>query len=141
MERRIKVLSISHSAVVGGYQDRYVEVSRHPEVDLAVLVPRRWMQFNRWVDLEKETDPNYRIIPRQPLTWGFSSHRLRNVTHVYRGIGRLLREVSPDIVEIWEEPFAAVTAQAVFHARRSRPGVKIIFFSAQNIEKQYPPPF
>jgi len=141
MAKRIKVLTISHSAVVGGYQDRCVEVARHPEIDLTLLVPRRWMQFNRWVNLEKEADPSYRIVARQPLTWGLRSLRLRNVCHLYRGLMPLLREVSPDIVEIWEEPFSAVAAQAVYLSGRLRPRPRLIFFSAQNIEKRYPPPF
>jgi glycosyltransferase involved in cell wall biosynthesis len=141
MSTRIKVLSISHSAVVGGYQDRCVEVARHPDIDLTLVVPRRWMQFNRWVQLEKESDPTYRIIARQPLTWGLRSLRLRNVCHLYRGLGRIFREVGPDIVEIWEEPFSAAAAQAVFLSRRLRPRPRVIFFTAQNIEKRYPPPF
>lgn len=141
MEKRIKVFSISHSAVVAGYQERYVEVARHPEIELTLLVPRRWTQFNRSVALEKESDPSYRIIARQPLTWGLKSLRLRNVCHVYRGLSRLLREAAPDIVEIWEEPFSAAAAQAVFLSRRLRPRPRVIFFTAQNIEKRYPPPF
>ena len=141
MEKRIKVFSISHSAVVAGYQERYVEVARHPEIETTLLVPRRWMQFNRSVALEKESDPSYRIIARQPLTWGLKSLRLRNVCHVYRGLSRLLREAAPDIVEIWEEPFSAAAAQAVFLSRRLRPRPRVIFFTAQNIEKRYPPPF
>jgi glycosyltransferase involved in cell wall biosynthesis len=54
---------------------------------------------------------------------------------------KLIREINPDIIELWEEPFSAVTAQAIHAARKINPDIKIIFFSAQNIRKKYPPPF
>ena len=38
-------MSISHSAVVAGYQDRYTEVVRQGEVELTLLVPEEWRSF------------------------------------------------------------------------------------------------
>jgi len=137
----MKVLSISHSAVVGGYHDRYREVVRQGGVDLTLLTPERWRQFNRTVELEKKSDPEYRIIARQPATWGLPGHGLKNVSHVYLGIAGLIAEVRPEIIELWEEPFSAVTAHTIRAARRTVPRAKLIFFSAQNIRKSYPPPF
>ncbi len=137
----MKILVISHSAVVSGYQDRYVEVVRAGNIKLTLLVPEKWQQFNRIVRLEKRSDPDYRIVARQPFSWGLKNHGLRNVTHIYPGMKKLIREINPDIIELWEEPFSAVTAQAIHAARKINPDIKIIFFSAQNIRKKYPPPF
>ncbi len=137
----MKLLVISHSAVVGGYHDRYREVVRWGGVDLTLLVPKRWRQFNRTVELEKKSDPEYKIVASQPLTWGLPGHGLRNVSHIYPGIGGLIAEVKPGIIEIWEEPFAAVTAHTIRAAAKAAPSAKIIFFSARNLPKQYPPPF
>ena len=136
----MKVLAISHSAVVSDYQDRFLEVARRG-VDVTLLVPRRWKQFNRMVALEKASDPYYDIVPRQPFTWGLRHHGLRNITHIYAGLGSLLESVKPHIIEVWEEPFSAVTAHVVFLARRMITPVKILFFSAQNIPRRFPPPF
>lgn len=139
--KTIKVLAVSHSAVVSGYRERFAEVARSGEVALTVLAPLRWRQFNREIELERNGPAPYRLVGRRPLTWGFQSQRWRNVTHIYPHLKKLLREVRPDIIEIWEEPFAAVTARIIRAARKVLPEAGIIFFSAQNIRKNYPPPF
>lgn len=139
--RRPLLLSVSHSAVVSGYRKRYSEVARQSDLAISLLVPRRWRQFNRMIDLEESEDGPYRIIARQPVAWGISAHGLRNAAHIYPGLGRLLGELKPDILELWEEPFSAVAFQAIRTAKRILPNTRIIFFSAQNIRKEYPPPF
>jgi len=136
-----RILSISHSSVVAGYQDRFSEITRQSGIEITLLVPERWRQFNRMVALEKTSDPGYRIVARQPFCWGLKNHGLRNVTHIYPGMKKLIEEVKPDIIELWEEPFSAVTAQTIHAARRVVPYARIIFFSARNIRKRYPPPF
>ena len=137
----MKILVISHSAVLADYQERFSLIAQSGPVELTLLVPRRWRQFNRMIELEKTTDPDYRIISRQPFTWGLKSHGLKNASHFYPGIKKLIREIQPDLIEIWEEPFSAVTAHTIRAARKACPGSKIIFFSAQNISRRYPPPF
>lgn len=136
-----KLLVISHSAVVSGYRERFAEIVRQGGPEITLLAPKRWRQFNAEVSLGSTSGLNYRVIPRQPVSWGLKNHGLRNVTHIHRGLRRLIRDLRPDIVEIWAEPFAAVTAQAVRGVSRFFPPARIIFFSAQNIRRNYPPPF
>lgn len=137
----MKILSISHSCVVSEYQKRMSEISKYSDVELTLVVPRYWFQFNRKVNLEKDRDPHYRIISHQPITWGFRRNTMRNATHIYTGVKEILRIVKPDIIELWEEPFFAVTAHTTFYASRITPEAKITFFSAQNVFKRYPFPF
>jgi len=137
----MKILSISHSCVVSEYQKRMAEVAKFSDVELTLLVPNRWFQFNKNVNLEKDNDQRYQIIFEEPITWGFIGNTLRNVTHIYPGVRRLLKSLEPDIVELWEEPFSAVTAHTIFWVRRIVPKAKLIFFSAQNVFKRYPFPF
>ena len=137
----MKILSISHSCVVSEYQKRMVEVAKYSDVEMTLLVPGHWIQFNKKVNLEKITDAVYRILCVQPITWGLRENRFRNVTHIYPGIKKILKRLEPDIVELWEEPFSAVTAHTTFWTKRIIPGAKIIFFSAQNVLRRYPPPF
>ena len=59
--------------------------------------------------------------------------------HFYRGLGKAMREFQPQVVHIDEEPYNMAAWQALWHARRA--GAKSLFFSWQNIERQYPPPF
>lgn len=137
----MRVLSIAHSCVVSEYQKRMEEVAKYSDVDLTLLVPKYWSQFNKRVDLEKRESSNYRILPVQPITWGIRENSLRNVTHVYPHTRRIIISVQPDILELWEEPFSAVTSHVTFWAKKTSPRTKIIFFSAQNVLKQYPFPF
>ena len=137
----MKILSISHSCVVSEYQKRMSEIAKYSDVELTLVVPRHWFQFNRKVNLEKDRDPHYRIISHQPITWGFRGNTLRNATHIYPGVKEILRILQPDIIELWEEPFFAVTAHTTFCANRNIPKAKITFFSTQNVFKGYPFPF
>jgi glycosyltransferase involved in cell wall biosynthesis len=137
----MKILSISHSCVVSEYQKRMSEIAKYSDVELTLLVPKYWYQFNERVNLEKDRDDHYRIISRQPVTWGFWKNGLRNVTHIYTGINGILSSSKPDIIECWEEPFSAVTAHTTFWAKRIIPKAKFIIFSAQNVFKKYPFPF
>lgn len=137
----MRVLVISHSCVVSEYQKRMAEIAKYSDIEVTLLVPKYWFQLNKPVDLERNTDSGYRILSVQPITWGFRKNTFRNVTHIYPRIKEILRKVKPDIVELWEEPFSAVTAHTIFCAKRIVPTAKIIFFSAQNIPKRYPFPF
>jgi len=137
----MKILSISHSCVVSEYQKRMEEVSKCPDVELTLLVPKYWCQFNKRVNLEKDKDGYYQILSVQPITWGFRKNTFRNVTHVYLGVKKIVERLGPDIIELWEEPFSAVSAHTIFWGKRVTPSVKIIFFSAHNIRKNYPFPF
>jgi glycosyltransferase involved in cell wall biosynthesis len=137
----MKILSVSHSCVVGEYRKRMAEVGPHPNVELTVLAPKHWFQFNKRIELEEDVGSDYELLAVQPITWGFRKNGMRNATHIYRGLPGILKRVRPDIVELWEEPFSAVTAHAILHARRIVPKAKIIFFSAQNILRRYPFPF
>jgi glycosyltransferase involved in cell wall biosynthesis len=137
----MKILSISHSCVISEYQKRMAEVAQYPEIGLTLLVPNKWTQFNRAITLEKDNDRNYAIVSNKPMSWGLKQNTLRNVTHIYPGTRRLLTRLKPDIVELWEEPFSAVSAHTIFWTKRIVPGARIIFSSAQNVFKRYPFPF
>ena len=59
--------------------------------------------------------------------------------HHYPTLGREVRAFQPDIVHIDEEPYNLAAWQAQYHAQRV--GAKSLFFSWQNIKRNYPPPF
>jgi len=127
--------------VVSEYQKRMAEVAKYSDVELTLLVPKYWLQFNKRVNLEKNMDDHYRILSIQPITWGFRKSTFCNVTHFYPHIKEILKNFKPEIIELWEEPFSLVATHTIFWAKRLRPLGKIIFFSAQNIDKRYPLPF
>ena len=58
---------------------------------------------------------------------------------VWPRLGRVLREIRPDLVHIDEEPYNLATAHGTWHARRV--GARSLFFAWQNLLRPYPPPF
>ena len=58
----------------------------------------------------------------------------------YPTLGRIFcAKPRPDLVHIDEEPYNLATAHAVWLARRM--GMPSLFFTWQNLERRYPPPF
>jgi glycosyltransferase involved in cell wall biosynthesis len=137
----MKVLAISHSAVAAPYRRRWHLLAAMPDVRLALVAPRWWLEANRRVECVPTPDDRGLLIRSQPLTWGLRSPALRNVCHVYPHAARIVRAFRPDILEVWEEPFTAAAAHWIATARAIRPRVKVVFFSAQNAQRRWPPPF
>jgi len=57
--------------------------------------------------------------------------------HFYPGLGRLLRQIDPDVIHLWEEPWSIVALQAQMLRRRAA----VVLEVDQNILKRLPPPF
>lgn len=141
----LRIFAISHSCVVAAYRERFRRlameaISRQaPDLAITLLTPARWWQFNELLHSPPApADAPYTLIRRQPLAIARLPHGLRNATHLYRGLRRMLADARPAVIEIWEEPFFAVTWQAIRAARRLRLGAKVLFFSAQNVRKRRP---
>ena len=83
--------------------------------------------------LERVYTDGYRL-ETTPILFNGNFH-----LHCYPRLGQMLHDFRPDIVHIDEEPYNLATWQALFHARRA--GAKTLFFSWQNIQRAYPPPF
>ncbi len=59
--------------------------------------------------------------------------------HAYPKLGEIMREVQPEIVHIDEEPFNFATFQAMRLAYHHK--ARALFFTWQNLYRDYPPPF
>ncbi len=128
----IRVLMLSKACVVGIYQRKLEEIARR-DVDLMALVPPTWKDERGSVALERAYTRGYQLeTTRIALNGHFH-------LHFYPEFTRYLREFKPHIVHIDEEPYNLATWHAMYHARRA--GVKTLFFSWQNIYRDYPPPF
>jgi len=57
--------------------------------------------------------------------------------HFYPELGRLLRQIDPDVIHLWEEPWSIVALQAQMLRRRAG----LVLEVDQNILKRLPPPF
>ncbi len=137
MTRRLKVLSLAHTAVSrAAGRLRYHPLAGDRSVELRLVAPARWRQFGRWLEADPPDDP-IRVatlpiwLPRAgPAQW---------YLHVYPGLGRAAREFAPDVVHLWEEPWSLVALQASGLARRH--GAALVLEVDQNILKRLPAPF
>ncbi len=128
----MRVLMLSKAGVVGIYQPK-LEAIASLGVDLTALVPPSWRDERGIQSLERAHTAGYQLRAI-PIRFNGNFH-----LHHYPTLGREIRAVQPDIVHIDEEPYNLATWQALWQARRI--GAKSLFFSWQNIQRAYPPPF
>jgi glycosyltransferase involved in cell wall biosynthesis len=128
----MRVLMLSKACIVGIYQRKLERMAQKGHT-LRVLVPPSWVDERGEQKLERLYTQGY-DLRAIPIRFNGSYH-----LHFYPTLGREMRDFSPDWVYIDEEPYNLATWQALYHARRC--GAKALFFSWQNIERRYPPPF
>ena len=128
----MRVLMLSKACVAGIYQPKLEAIARHG-VELLVLAPFSWSDERGEQRLERAFTAGYELRA-MPIRFNGSFH-----LHHYPGLGRAIRRFQPDIVHIDEEPYNLATWQALFHGGRA--GAKSLFFTWQNIQRRYPPPF
>ncbi len=137
----MRVLLISHtcqSRTEG--QPKAALLAQRPGIELKVLVPDRWMHYGNWRRAEMPANGEFDCtIGRVLMPW--AGRKIGFYMHWYPGLPKLLREFKPDIIDLWEEPWAQVSVQACRLRNRLLPGTKIVSETEQNINKRLPPPF
>jgi glycosyltransferase involved in cell wall biosynthesis len=132
----VKVLIVSKILVVSAYRHKLDEIAARPEVDrLVVVTPPEWREpGGRTLKLEASSGPQAYDLRIEPIRFNGSYHLF-----YWPGLGRVLRDVRPDVVHLDEEPYNLATAHGTWLAHRL--GVRPLFFTWQNLHRQYPPPF
>jgi glycosyltransferase involved in cell wall biosynthesis len=102
-------------------------------VRLTAIVPPSWRDERGELKLERTTGNGYHLIVT-PLRFNGNFH-----LHYYPQLDRLLKQLKPDLVHIDEEPYNLATFLAVRSAQRLQ--ARTVFFSWQNLNRSYPPPF
>lgn len=130
----MRVLMLSKACVVGAYQRKLEELANFDDVDLCVLVPPSWRDAARGdLALERAHVEGYDLRVT-PVRFNGNFH-----LHYFPQVGPHMRDFKPDIVHIDEEPYNLATWHALRQARAV--GAKTLFFSWQNIKRDYPFPF
>lgn len=132
----LKILSIAHPAVgKEGGRLRYDLLADRDDVEVHLVVPAVWHEFGRTLIAAPAGNPRLKLhilpicFPRAgPMSW---------YLHFYPGLRRLFREVRPDVVHLWEEPWSIVALQARILKGRAAMVLEV----DQNILKRLPPPF
>ena len=133
----MKVLRVSHSAVVSTWRERERQL-RERGVEVLLLSAQDWDEGGAVIPLTPDPGENVR---------GLRTVGVHPALFLYdpRPIWRALGE-RWDVIDIHEEPFSLAAAQ-VLALRRLRsvltrqPPAPVVLYSAQNITKRYPPPF
>jgi glycosyltransferase involved in cell wall biosynthesis len=129
----MKVLMVSKACIVGAYQKKLEEMASFPGLELTVVVPPYWRDERGITRLERKYNTGYEMVISRMV---FNGHFH---IHFYPGLGRVIRQVRPDLVHIDEEPYNLATFQGMHLARRA--GARTVIFTWQNISRHYPPPF
>lgn len=129
----MRVLMVSKACIVGIYQRKLEEIARFPDVELLVAVPPAWHDGSRRIDLEHAYTSGYELAV-EPMAFNGSFH-----LHFYPRLGKRLRAFAPDVVHIDEEPYNFATFHALRLAKAA--GARALWFSWQNLNRRYPPPF
>src|SRR5713226_7795656 len=96
----MRVLMLSKALVAGTSQRKLEELAKCPGVELTLVTPPYWQHDNGTkLMLEPLYTSGYRMIVT-PMALNGNYH-----LHSYPKLGRIMREVRPEIVHIDEEPY------------------------------------
>ena len=128
----MRVAMVSKALVVGAYQRKAEELARLG-VELTVLIPPTWGDRRGRQAAERLYTNGYdlRVIP---LRFNGNFH-----LHYYPTLARELATLRPDVLHMDEEPYNLATWLALRAA--GQVGVRATFFTWQNLNRRYPPPF
>jgi len=124
---------VSKALVVGAYQRKLEELAQQPDVALTVIVPPAWREGRNLARLERAHTQGYDLLVA-PLAFNGQFH-----LHFYPTLGRLLRQLRPDILHMDEEPYNVATWLALKQGQAV--GARSLFFTWQNLQRRYPWPF
>ncbi len=130
----MRVLMISKALVAGTSQRKLEEIAKCPGVELTLVTPPYWQSDDGSKQvLERLYTTGYHMLVT-PIAFNGNFH-----LHYYPQLGKIMREVRPDVVHIDEEPYNFATFQAMRLAANS--GARALFFTWQNLYRNYPLPF
>ncbi len=130
----MRVLMISKALVAGTSQRKLEELAKCPDVELTLVTPEYWQSDDGSKQvLERLYTKGYRMIVT-PMRLNGNFH-----LHYYPHLGKIMREVRPEVVHIDEEPYNFATLQAMRLAHKQK--ARALFFTWQNLYRNYPPLF
>jgi glycosyltransferase involved in cell wall biosynthesis len=124
---------LTKALLVGEYQRKAELLAAEDDIELTVVVPPSWRDGDRVQALERLHTDGYRLL-ETPIALSGNFH-----LHWYTHLGRILDESRPELVHIDEEPYNLATRLAMQQARARR--ARTVFFTWQNMQRRYPPPF
>jgi glycosyltransferase involved in cell wall biosynthesis len=132
----LRIVSVAHPAASSeAGRLRYRSLAARSNIDLHLVMPAVWKEFGRTIVAEPPSSEGIpvhllpiRLAQAGPMKW---------YLHFYPALRRLLRELDPDVIHLWEEPWSIVALQAQLLRKRAA----LVLEVDQNILKRLPPPF
>jgi len=128
----MRVVLVSKALITGIYQGLVSEIGRSG-VDLTVLCPPYWQDSRGRHELSTRPSPHYRLQV-VPMRLNGNYH-----LHHYPSLAARLRTLKPDLLHMDEEAYNLATWLGFRGAQRL--DIPALFFTWQNLERRYPPPF
>lgn len=129
----MRVLALSHSAVVGDYRAKFRLLAARRGWDLHLALPHMWPEGGAPVAAPEAGREGRLEIHRLPCRLagrvGFAT---------LQGLDDLARALGPDLVYAEEEPYSL----ACWQARRAAEtvGARFVFYTWENMDRRYKPP-
>ncbi len=127
VDKRIGILVVSHTYVVGVNQRKVEEMARISDLSVSLLIPSRFLDLLRDTKAECLTPSSFEMISSPVL---FAGHQIRYLYHPGL-LWRTLSRLRPDVVQVEEEPGSLSLLQLGLLKRLF--GFKLIFFTWENI--------
>ncbi len=136
----MKVLLIAHSCISPFWGvPRAKALTAFPDIKLCVLTPSRWFEYGKWQKPLSVYDSGFLYLSERILFP--KSGPAKWYLHVYPKLASLISSFRPDIVDLWEEPWAMVSFQVACLLSPLRKQTKLLVETEQNILRSLPPPF
>jgi glycosyltransferase involved in cell wall biosynthesis len=137
MNQGLRILAIGHSYVLARNRGIPRSIASHADCEVSVAAPTYFSGDLR--ELELEPEPAGSPLKLVPL----DTTRSRLI-HVFgydgRALKALLEKGQFDVIHVWEEPYIYAGYQ-IGRAVQRYSRARLIFRTAQNLSKRYPPPF
>ncbi len=112
--------------------------ARRPDIHLTVVSPDRWWEYGAAMPVDPPVGPlDFRV---QPIRWLRVPLAVWNCHH-YVDLGRVIQQIQPDVIHLWEEPWSFVALQATRLRAKLAPQAALLLETDQNILRSLPPPF
>ena len=114
---------------------RYEALADDPSIELTLVVPDVWHEYGQAEHAEaSRTGLNVRIEPARLTRGGPAKWYL----HHYPRLGQVFRELRPDVIHLWEEPWSIVALQASRLRDRIVPNAALLLETDQNTLRRLP---
>ena len=128
----VRVLAVDHTAGVAPFRKKFAALAAHPEIQLTVLAPSRWVENYKVVRAAAGGGCGYTL-----LTGAVGWPGYENRAFFRSGLGPAIRASHPDILHLWEEPFSLIALQALCLAKFWAPRARALFYSSDNLSADF----